>query len=257
MFNGKACHVLKNHLIEEITNTCKAYAKANEIRFELLPNSEIAEIYKNVSTDGWSKGSCMAEENCDFFEIYTDNPETWPSILVGFIGEEIVFRSLRVVTAEGLTMQDRHYFKKEEIEEAFFMYCKENGLTCKNKSALNYNTVRLNGDADNLEELESSVCIKFPADEYKSLPYMDTFKFSTTSKNELSTEEPTRAGVYIKLDSTCGGYSEIQIGVWDVIDEVYIDEENAVEIGFGMHRGSRTHESNVYYSERNEGYILL
>ena len=120
---------------------------------------------------------------------------------------------------------------------------------------------------ENRVDLSLEVELKYPVSDYDKVPYLDTFRY-TEGNNKINNTE----GCY-SLDETDGTNSTCEGRTWDEIAEEYIDEDDAVYVGYGSFEGNTHRDRCVYidfgvgsgnyaleedciYSNANEGWCL-
>lgn len=243
LFGTSVKKFISNTDLEEATDAIKNYMS--------LPKIVIADSFEQIyelPTAGWSQSSCMSGKG--YTQLYEENKDVFEPIIFK-IGNEIVGRCLRV-SANQFTYYDRIYYKNTEHYSAIIEAIKTEGK-------YNFKSTNSIGSTEftNLEGQSRNMHITVTAtlSTSWSLPYMDTLCYYDDEQCELTNYDNDIHEGY-KLDSTCGDCTTLERGVYDEIDECYIDEEDAVQIEFGNQRYCTTHRDNCYYSEGNDGYCL-
>lgn len=292
---------------EEFVNSFKAtLVKATE-KFEIVEGADIGFWYdsKNYAEISGTLGSsCMAEKNSSIFRIYEMNPEVCKMLILKeddkILGRALVWRldSIRSLgrPIKGIEyFMDRQYTIKDSDVQKFRNYAKEQGWCYKAyNNHHSCETVNIDGENKNVGMTVKVKPFKVSGViedyDYLKYPYMDTFRRYNPNDgyfyNDSDTDE--HEGQYI-LDSTSGGYNEIEGGVYsewydrripedeavysDVLGD-YLRRDDAVEVTMGnrRHRGwypsdyddivfdesidEYLHESDCVYSEA-KGYHIF
>ena len=231
-----------------------------QYKIEFVEGEEIADYYNSIDCNNWSTTSCMSGKPPGYFKIYTDNPQVCKLGIVKNTDGDIVGRFLHWQVTDGYWINDRFYYKEPVVEEWFKKHCEENNLY-----------FRLDMDefmhGDEREDLQLRVKLKYPVSDYDEVPYLDTFRY-TDGDDYLS----NTSGSY-SLDETDGTNNAIEGRIWDEYAEEYIDEDDAVYVGYGSFEGYTHRDRCVYidfgrgcdsyaleddcmYSNANEGWCL-
>jgi hypothetical protein len=197
--------------------------------------------YAQVS--GTLGSSCMAEKNSSIFRIYEMNPEVCKMLILKeddkILGRALVWKlkSIRSLgrPVEGIEyFMDRQYTIKDSDVQKFRNYAKEQGWCYKSyNNHHSCETVNIEGVDKNVGMTVKVKPFKVSGViedyDYSKYPYMDTFRRYNPNDgyfyNDSDTDE--NEGQYI-LDSTTGGYNEIEGGVYSEWYDRRIPEDEAV-----------------------------
>lgn len=250
LYGGWIVSKIQNKDLEEAAAIIKNFG--SEVTMEEV---SIDECYSHGGA-GWVQSSCMYNKH-HLLDLYRDNEDVFQGIIFKK-GTEVVGRCLRV-TIDDFTYYDRVYHKSSEHLNAIHDLFKEKGFMYKYVNSYSDKVRFTDGVNVKCKTLIKEVSVDLDSE---SLPYCDTlsYLYDIDGTMYISNEQPERSDdveeCYV-LNSTCGSYETINLrGVWDDIDECYIDEEDACTIDYGRHEGRITHVDNVYYSDANGGYIL-
>lgn len=241
LFGPKVKNFISNSDLEAAINEIKNFD--TDIRSEVV-SYDVAYSY---GRDWNGQNSCMAEKG--YLSLYEDNEDVFSAILFKE-GNNVVGRCLRV-TVDQFTYYDRIYYKDAQHYSRIIDFIKNEGLYYFKT----YNSIGSNSfTAPDGTQSHFNISVSAEINTNDYLPYMDTLNYYDSDNNELCNYEPECGYILI---STCGGYEEINIGIYDEIDDRYINEEDAVCIDFGRYAGTYTHRDNCFYSEGNDGYCLV
>jgi hypothetical protein len=204
--------------LEKLVNHLKASIN-NSNDFEIIEGSEIAEIYNNSSIAdncGSLNESCMNGKNSDYFQIYVDNCKM---LVTRNEDRELTGRALLWIADCGTKIMDRIYgndatiqiFKNWAIERNYIYKTKQN------YSDKTYFFGEMN-KMDKIFQISVSISNCF------SYPYIDTFSYASSEIDFLTNDEECRPIVFHDTN----GNNERQGGIWDEIDDCYIDDDDAV-----------------------------
>ena len=237
--------LFKEKDFENFTNCYKTEFSDESLKFELLPNVEIGNIYLSEALEGSSSlnSSCMRNDNKyhateSYFEIYENCKDL--QILVLKKDELIAGRAL-VWKLGDITLMDRVYIAKEHYFEKFFNYAKENKWWRKYKQNYSDKEDFLDEQGD-----KRNKTFKIYTDtDFNNYPYIDTFTYGNdgflTNNNDESYD--------YEYTDTSGDRTDNQDNhegeTWDDINDEYIDNEDAVQIDRGRYRHSYTHIDNI------------
>ena len=163
--------------IEEFVNELKAVQDNLKEKIEMVSGDEIAKWYKseNCYSGGSLSNSCML--NKDFFDIYTQNPES-VNLLIMKSGDKIVARALvwklKTVSPQlGFTYyMDRVYTIRDHQEKVMMSFAEKQGWAYRTPGTSNWNK-SLFYQGKKHQDVKMSVQIKKL--KYEKYPYMDTF----------------------------------------------------------------------------------
>lgn len=231
---------ISNKDIEDATNVIKTFDAAPTIN-----ESTFDHIY-DINTSDWAQSSCMSGKG--YIELYNDNKDVFKAIVFKS-GTEIIGRCLLVTIDDKFSFYDRIYYKGAEHYQAIVnCIIKEDKHYYKTYNSIGCDSFTFRGQSYN-----KCVSVDASLNVNDYLPYMDTLRYYDINDNTLQNFEPSEG--YL-LNDTCGGFEEINKGVWDDVNQCYIDEQDAVCIEFGHREGEYTHIDNCYYSDANNGYCL-
>lgn len=210
--------------LEDFTEKIKASIKRYEEHFELVEGEDIDKWYwyKNyMEMTGTLGNSCMSRKT-DIFDIYNKNKDICKLLILlkedKLIGRALVWK-LNTIETNALVdckdivyFMDRQYTIQQSDVVKFRNYADEQGWCYKaNNNHYSYKEVKYKN-----KNFNSDMTIKLNPIEYKSFPYMDTFRRYDPDSNILFNDNDSdsdNAGNYI-LDDTSGGYTEIGNDVW-------------------------------------------
>ena len=222
--------------VEEFVNKFKSTLEQSGERFIEVSGEEIAEWYdyNNYKIMNGSLGSsCMARAEKRTFELYTSNPEVC-RMLVLLEDDKLIGRSLiwKLDTFTGQDNEaeyflDRQYTIKDSDVEKFRTYAIERGWAYKtHNNHHSLETVTFNGESKTTE-----MTIQLNIKKFNRFPYVDTFRRYDPRTgilyNDNENEDTKNIGCYI-LDSTSGGYSEINDTVYSDWHDCDIERDDAV-----------------------------
>lgn len=199
--------------IEDFVNELKATQDNLKEKIELVSGDEIAKWYKseNCYSGGSLGNSCMV--NKDFFDIYTQNPET-VNLLIMKSGDKIVARALVWKLKDtkpqlGFTYyMDRIYTVKDHQEKVMMAFAEKQGWAYRTPGTSNWNK-SLTYQGKKHQDVKMSVQIKKL--KYEKYPYMDTFSrydyVTGLLWNDQDKNQKTRGHI---LTSTQGDFNKGQ-----------------------------------------------
>jgi hypothetical protein len=197
--------------IEDFVNELKATQDNLKEKIEMVSGDEIAKWYKseNCYSGGSLGNSCMV--NKDFFDIYTQNPET-VNLLIMKSGDKIVARALvwKLKTTKpqlGFTYyMDRVYTIRDHQEKVMMAFAEKQGWAYRTPGTSNWNK-SLIYQGKKHQDVKMSVQIKKL--KYEKYPYMDTFARYDYVTGELWNDQDknqkTRGHI---LNSTQGDFNK-------------------------------------------------
>lgn len=288
--------------IEDFTNKWKASMENVGEKFEIVEGDDIAYWYKseNYKEEKGSLGnSCMRGNSDQTFRIYTMNPEICRMLILTeggeLIGRSIIWNVSTKDKGDWQYFMDRQYTISDAYIEKFRSYAIEQGWSFKtNNNHHSYSNVTWKVGEDTLTSgnVKMSVKLKPYQGEYDydylKYPYLDTFRRYDPNTGWLYNDDEQEVDCYL-LDSTSGGYTECESGVYSEWHDERIPEDEAIysdQVGsylwidraVQVERGTRRnrgwypegHDSIVYdefkddyinvddaiYSEQYQCYIL-
>jgi hypothetical protein len=223
--------------IEEFTNQFKATLEKSGERFEIVEGDDIDFWYSSSNykeNSGTLGNSCMAHKS-GYFGLYTENPEVCKMLVLleddKLIGRALVWKldsikRIRKDVEVAEWFMDRQYTIKDSDVEKFRNYAKEKGWAYKSyNNHHSFSPVIFNG-----EEFNADMTVRVKSKKYPKYPYMDTFRRFDKDSGMLYNNDDMGSeyeGQYI-LNSTSGGYEEIQGGVWSEWHDRMIPEDEAI-----------------------------
>lgn len=231
---------------ENFTNCYKVEFNDENLKLELLPNTEVGNVYltEAIEGEGSLQSSCMRSDDDynatkDYFEIYENCKDL--QILVLKKNDLIAGRAL-VWKIGDITLMDRVYVGKEYYFEMFFDYAKKNKWWRKYNQSYDTKETFLNEKGEKVYKT-----FKIETDtEFDKYPYIDTFTYGTDSYLTNSSSECNYTynctnGDRENEDEEDNHDDE----TWDYIDDCYIDEDDASYIDDGRYSGNYTHRNNT------------
>jgi hypothetical protein len=267
LFTARAQKLLKDSDFESFTNKYKSAFNNESFTFSIIPNTEIANIYrlssaKRMQGDASLNESCMNNENRNFFDIYT-NCKSLRMVVCYNADNLLAGRALlwNLKDSEGndVVLLDRIYAAQDFIYELFINYAKKNNMWRKVKYS-SRSEQQLFYTPNDVRMCES-FRVYTPTD-FDAYPYIDTFQYG--GNGFLSNDND---GTCYEYDCTAGGRSgdsdeyeeEENNTIWDEINDEDISEDDAIQIERGSHRGQWTHVNEtvnigcyVWYREDEE-----
>lgn len=209
-FIKKLLPLTTNEQIEDFVNELKAVQDNLKEKIEMVSGDEIAKWYKseNCHSGGSLSNSCML--NKDFFDIYTQNPES-VNLLIMKSGDKIVARALvwklKTVSPQlGFTYyMDRVYSVRDHQVKVMMAFAEKKGWAYRNLGGVWERGVIYQGKKH--DDVKMSVQIKKL--KYEKYPYMDTFSrydyVTGELWNDMDKNKRTRGHI---LTSTQGDFRE-------------------------------------------------
>ena len=230
---------------EEFNNMLKSSIESENETFKVIKGDDIAEIYSspNFSDDlniGTLKGSCMNDEPESYFDIYTQNPDVINMLILETNEGYLIGRAL-IWKLDSFTLLDRIYGNDITVQK-FKDYAKEQGWWYKEYQSYDYKTEFINSDG---EEECKNISVNLDT-EFSYYPYIDTFTYGGYGylQNYPDSSEYQYTNTSGERESN---------GVWDEVDECYINEDDAVWLDS---LGGYTHLDNTIYDEIDDVSIL-
>lgn len=227
---------------EDFVNSFKAALEKSTEKFEVVEGVDIGFWYNSknyAEVSGTLGSSCMAEKNSSIFRIYEMNPEVCKMLILKeddkILGRALVWKltSIRSLgkPVEGIEyFMDRQYTIKDSDVQKFRNYAKEQGWCYKSyNNHHSYGTVNIEGVDKNVGMTVKVKPFKDGDYDYLKYPYMDTFRRYNPNDGYFYNDDDTdeNEGQYI-LDSTSGGYNEIEGGVYSEWYDRRIPEDESV-----------------------------
>lgn len=210
--------------------------------FKIVSGDEIAFWYNNLckESSGTLSSSCMQEKPIYYFDIYAKNEDKVKMLI---LTDEKGFLTGRAIIWANLYM-DRIYGSDATIEQ-FKEYAKENNLMYKKNQTFSDKNNFVN-EAEDVQYIETKIYLDT---DFSNYPYMDTFQY--IYDGYVANFEHDNG--YKTANSTCGDYEDHN-GVYDEVDECYIDEDDAIYI---ESISGYTHVDNTVYSDIMSEDILI
>lgn len=229
--------------IEEFVNLFKATIENTMEKFVVVEGDDIAKWYSQENykeRKGTLGSSCMRSMSSTVFNIYTKNPEVC-KLLILMEDDKILGRALvwKLNTVRGSSLGtasapeyflDRQYTTNDSDVNKFRDYATKQGWGYKtNNNHHSFSGVTFNGTN---YALSMTVQLKENSRnnyDYSRYPYLDTFRRYDPHNGILYNDDDRdgNEGHYI-LESTSGGYEEIESGVWSEWHQETIPEDEAV-----------------------------
>jgi hypothetical protein len=234
--------------VEEFVNKFKSTLDQSGERFIEVSGEEIAYWYdyNNYKIMNGSLGSsCMARAEKRTFEIYTANPEVCRMLVLleddKLIGRSLIWKIIddtdTVSKEDHLNFEyflDRQYTIKDSDVEKFRTYAVEKGWAYKTYN--NHHSLDSVTFKDKSYSVEMEVQLthsKGHSNEltYDRFPYVDTFRRYDPKTgilhNDNEDDDTKNIGCYI-LDSTSGGYTEVNDTVYSDWHDCDIERDDAI-----------------------------
>lgn len=251
---------------EEFINKLKVNLENYGEKMELVDGDDIRYWYdgeKYAIHKGPLWSSCMKDD--DFFDIYAYNPEVCKLLILTEQGK-LKGRALvwKVNHEKFEWFMDRQYCSLDYDVEKFRKWARDHGWAYRATNSIHQpRSVYFNGKADNI-----ALEVKLKPLEYRTFPYMDTFKSYYPDENILRNMEDDE-GCYIlqstegSYDDRMGVYSEYydrrissDHAVWSNVIDDYLDIRHAVHVSAGSRRNQSwypdDHEDIVYDEISNQ-----
>jgi len=208
--------------LEEFVNSFKAQIdKINDkfSLFDVVKGDDIVYWYdhkKYYKQSGTLGSSCMKDGEPYYFDIYKSNPSVCQLIILKSDKNDnkIVGRALLWKLTDGNMFMDRVYSINDSDVNLFREYAKDNGWYSKYYNNSTESVEAISPTGETVTNLSTEIDIR--SGYYDGYPYMDTFKWFSTS-GRLSTEngdynlENTDGTLEEECDY-CGGSGEYECG---------------------------------------------
>lgn len=276
--------------IEEFVNLFKATIENTMEKFVVVEGDDIAKWYNQENykeRKGTLGSSCMRSMSSTIFNIYTKNPEVC-RLLILMEEDKILGRALvwKLNTVRGASLGtasapeyflDRQYTINYSDVNKFRDYAEKQGWGYKtNNNSYSFKDVTFNNTD---YKLNMTVQLKENSKgsyDYNKYPYLDTFRRYDPYNGILynDNDRDGNEGHYI-LESTSGGYEEIESGVWsewhgeDIPEDeavwsdnmdTYLRRSDAVEVSIGSRRNRGwwpIQHDNIVLDEWLDEYIHI
>ena len=188
--------------------------------------------------NGSMGGSCMADVNSSYFDIYCDNPGKVGLLILyknknrsKIKGRAIVWENLQ--TPSGRTYMDRIYTNDSSDEEIFMEYAKKQGWLYRNQRGYSFTSYVI--DPLNNTNTIMTLTSQLGAVEHDYYPYLDTMTYYNPNSGKISNKEN---GMTHILSSTIGEYDETgyqdETEVWSNYEHQNIYQSQAKWCEFGQ-----------------------
>lgn len=232
----------KGYEIEELISILKNESNDN---FKLLKGSDICKAYQSSNCDSNKVDSCMTDEPCSKFDLYTNNPNVVQLlVLINPENNKITGRALIWNLSDGTKFMDKIYTGNEN-KSFFYNYASQNNI-------------KYGITPHQSIYLDAPLTIKSD-----NLPFLDTFVFYNPNENKLNAE----SGELILRDVEEVEYGRFIEGVglvddafvsasWDGETEVYINDPRVVTIDVGRYQGEYAYKNEVVF-DYEDNFILI
>ena len=204
-------------------------------KFKLVSGNDIGDWY-NVDKYSEIKGSlgssCMRDKSGSFFELYNKNEDVCSMLILlddedKLIGRALIWKLHKHDHSEApkdVYFMDRQYVIDETDVQRFRDYADSKDWAYKTNN--NHSSLKKVTYKGSTEEVDMEVLIK--VNDYSKYPYMDTFRIYNPNTGILYNSSDNDSEDLYTLDSTTGGYTEVNQGIYSEYDDEYIDEDYAV-----------------------------
>lgn len=238
--------------VEKFSNLYRSHVNKPKFTFEVVSGESIREYYhyESYSSDRGSLGvSCMKHSSCqDYLNIYVDNKDIVKMLVMlnengGLMGRALLW------DFDSYKIMDRIYTSSdEELAFHFKKWAIENDYLHKSEQNW-FNSLFFEQAGQKKQELKLK--IKLQSNEYRTYPYLDTFKFIDES-GQLYNYMPEEVSFKI-LCSSDGSKHNSDYLRFDSIDKVFRYRSDAVFLDY---LNIWTSQNNTNWSEVNNQYIL-
>lgn len=268
--------------IENFINQFKARQEKVGEKFQIVEGEEIQFWYnsKNYKSETGTLGTSCMRNSIGIFEIYVKNPEVCRMLILTeddkLIGRALIWKPkyIRKLTTktdiECEYFLDRQYGINDATITKMRNYADENDWAYKaHNNHHSYHPIIYKG-----EEFNAKMEVQVKELSYNYFPYLDTFRRYDPNTHTLYNDNEQEEGCYI-LDSTNGGVTEVESGVWssyydenipeedarysDYLD-TYIWRNRAVEVRAGDRRYRSWYPEdyeNIVWSEYEDSYLHI
>jgi hypothetical protein len=258
LFTDKMLSLLNEQDFEIFNNHYKCKFNTTGYRFELLDNTQIAEVYDMTLESGSSSlnNSCMNGKS-EFLDIYTHCKDL--KILALFnqnnhlAGRALVWTIIdEEIDGSEIILMDRVYVTQDYLYDLFIEHATSNKWWYKQDyKSMHSKTSFINSEGNVLYRKFKI----YTATDFDTYPYIDTFQYGDdgylTNKGDYQYE-------YSSTDGERSGGD-----VYDDITGDYISQDDAVTIEYGEYEGQRTHIDNTvmvndsYYWKESEDICIV
>ena len=196
--------------IEEFVDKYKAQIQIMKnvfTRFVIVNGDDIRKwyLYTNYESQNGTLGnSCMKDDVCQsYFDIYTKNTENVSLIILmsDKYKDKISGRAILWTDKDGDRLMDRVYINNSADTTLFIEYAIDNEFYYKSNQDSNEIT---NFKLDDIISIKPKRIIQLSIRNYKSYPYMDTFKYYYYEKGILTNNRDVNDNKYYYLAGTRG-----------------------------------------------------
>lgn len=241
LFTAKALRLFKNSDFECFSNVYKAEYNDSGYILELQDNKSIPDVYDMERCEGQGslQSSCM-NSDIEYLNIYKYCDKLQILSLTNKEGL-LAGRSLVWEINEEITLMDRIYVTSDWQYELFLNYARKNNFWHKEYYKSYYNKQDF---ITPLGQQQTKTFNIYTDTNFDYFPYIDTFSYG--NHGVLSNSSSDTEYEYDQTNgSRTGDEENHDHEVWDEIDEFYIDEDDAIVIERGEHRGENTHQNNT------------
>ena len=258
LFTDKMLSLLNEQDFEIFNNYYKCKFNTTGYRFELLDNTQIAEVYDMTLENGSSSlnNSCMNGKS-DCLDIYTYCKDL--KILALFNqNNELAGRALvwtiidEEIDGSKIILMDRVYVTQDYLYDLFIEHATSNKWWYKQDyKSMHSKTSFINSEGNVLYRKFKI----YTATDFDTYPYIDTFQYGDDG---YLTNQPDGKYEYSSTDGERSGGD-----VYDDITGNYISQDDAVTIEYGEYEGERTHIDNTvmvndsYYWSESEDLCII
>lgn len=236
-------------------------------------NGELIPLYYNQDAYAREAGgnlinSCMRHVDEDYFEIFSENPNTVSLIVLLDAEHKVHGRALLWKTDQGLCMDT--VYSSDSLKSVFTNFAKANGISYKSNHSCHWSEFDLNGEGRNNNS--SRVTAQLNNFDLSYYPYMDTMMYLCMNTGRISNQE-SGFSEYRTLRCTDGSFEEsnsqvecIDGGMVDEDDAIYVDYRNnngryvcgyvRYDDAYETREGWRLTEDCAYIRRRREYYCL-
>ena len=251
-FIRKVFKDLSDKQVEVFATLFKNIQSAPDFSMKVVEGSDIIKyyLYDTYADQTSSLGaSCMKHGGCqEFLNLYADNPETIKMLIMLNRDNKLVGRAI-LWNIEPNKIMDRIYtINDDEYSYQFKKWADDNGYWYKKEQKWN-NTLFFESKGS---QILSEMSIVLRSSNYRRYPYLDTFKFFEPNSRTLYNYIPVDKEVYT-LSTPDGSKQTSDFLARDGKTDLFHYRNETVWLEY---KGYRTHQSNLFYSDVNDKYIL-
>jgi len=251
-FIRKVFKGLSDKQVEIFSTLFKNIQNTPNFAMKVVEGNDILKYYHYESYADQSSSlgaSCMKHGGCqEFLQIYVDNSDKIKMLVMIDREGRLIGRSL-LWNIEPNKIMDRIYtIHDEEYSYHFKKWADNNGYWYKKEQKWN-NTLLFESQG---KSMLSELSVTLHKTDYRRYPYFDTFKFFDQDSKTLYNYIPSGKSIYT-LSTPDGSKQNSEFLTRDGKTDLFHYHHEMVWLEY---KGYRTHQSNVYYSEINDKYIL-